>query len=284
MIKLALTDMDNTLVPFGKPHVSLQTLVAIHAVQAAGVEFGLATGRDVVELMPFFLGNAGYFRTGILSNGKKVYVRGELVRLHLMDTDATRKLAEIVREYPGCFVGLYPYHTQSDNPVYCVGDVGQMMRYAQHFRFRAVPVSRVPNKEYIGVTIACPLDDATIEELRERVQSEIPQVDVVRSQPTWCDVLPHGVSKASGLAELEEAVGVSSDEVVFFGDAENDLTIMNAVPNSVAVANATPAAAAAATWHIGACADDGVAKALEQIAQAAQTDTVPKFMNGFASK
>lgn len=284
MIKLALSDMDNTLIPFGKSHVSLQTLVAIHAVQAAGVEFGPATGRDAVELLPFFLGNSEYYRTGILSNGKKVYVRGELVRLHLMDNDAIREVVGIVREYPGCFVGLYPYHTQPDNPAYCVGDLEQAMSYARRFRFRAIPVQSVPQKEFLGVTIACPLEDSAIEELKERVCTEVPQVDVVRSQPQWCDVLPHGVSKASGLAELEEAVGVSSDEVVFFGDAENDLTIMNAVPNSVAVANATPAAAAAATWHIGACADDGVAKALEQIAQAAQTNTVPKFMNGSASK
>lgn len=130
MIKLALTDMDDTLVPFGKPHVSLRTLVAIHAVQAAGVEFGPATGRDVVELLPFFLGNQAYYRTGVLSNGKKVYVKGECVRLHLMDRDAVTEVVRIVKEYPGCFVGIYPYRTESDNPVYCVGDRAQIMHYA----------------------------------------------------------------------------------------------------------------------------------------------------------
>lgn len=278
MIKLALTDMDNTLVPLGKPHVSLRTLVAIHAAQAAGVEFGLATGRDVVELLPFFLGDSHYYRTGVLSNGKKVYVRGECVRLHLLDRDAIVEVARIVNEYHNCFVGIYPYHTSSDNPVYCVGNREEVMGFTRRFRFRAIPVDEVPKLRIIGATIASPLEDSAVEELVQRVREAVPALDVVRSQPTWADILPHGVSKATGLTELLEATGIERDEVVFFGDAENDLEIMRAVPNSCAVANATPAAAAAARWHIDACADDGVAKALEEIAQSVQTGTVPAFM------
>lgn len=278
MIKLALTDMDNTLVPMGKPHVSLRTLVAIHAAQAAGVEFGLATGRDVVELLPFFLGDGKYYRTGVLSNGKKVYVKGECARLHLMDREAVEEVVCIVREYPGCFVGIYPYRTSDDNPVYCVGDHGCISKFARQFRYRAIAVEEVPHRRIIGTTIACPLEDAAVLELIERVNKAVPALDVVRSQPQWCDVLPHGISKASGLDELLDVMGVARDEVVFFGDAANDLEIMRAVPNSCAVANATPEAAATARWHIGACANDGVAEALEEIAQAAQTNTVPAFM------
>ncbi|MGN0054893.1 MAG: HAD family hydrolase [Atopobiaceae bacterium] len=278
MIKLALSDMDNTLIPVGSAHVSLRTLVAIHAVQAAGIEFGPATGRDRVELLPFFLGNDDYYRTGILSNGKKVYARGELVRLHLMERDAIEAVIDVVRQYPGCFVGMYPFDTESDNPAYCLGDLTHAMEFAERLRFRAIPATKVPSRRIIGVTIACPLEQQQIDQLKARVIAEVPQVDVVQSQKHWCDVLPRGVNKASGLRELEEALGISSDEVVFFGDAENDLAIMDAVPNSVAVANATPAAKAAARWHIGACADDGVAQALEQLAQGAQTNTTPAFM------
>ena len=54
MIKLVLSDMDNTLVPFGARHASPRTMEAIHAVLDAGVRFGPDTGRDYVELMRFF--------------------------------------------------------------------------------------------------------------------------------------------------------------------------------------------------------------------------------------
>ena len=52
-----------------------------------------------------------------------------------------------------------------------------------------------------------------------------------------------------------------------FGDAGNDLSMLSHVPDSVAVANATPEAAAAARWHIGACADDAVADAVLALAR-----------------
>ena len=72
MIKLVLSDMDNTLVPFGQPCVSARTIEAIHAVLDAGVLFGPDTGRDYVELMRFFQGDERGFMTGIFSNGKRV--------------------------------------------------------------------------------------------------------------------------------------------------------------------------------------------------------------------
>ena len=51
-----------------------------------------------------------------------------------------------------------------------------------------------------------------------------------------------------------------------FGDADNDLAILNAVEHSVAVANATPAVKAASRWHIGSAEDESVAEALERLA------------------
>ena len=68
------------------------------------------------------------------------------------------------------------------------------------------------------------------------------------------------------------------DEVVVFGDSENDLPMLQAVENSVAVANASAAARGAARWHVGDVADDAVAEALLQIADAAAAGATPAFM------
>ena len=69
-----------------------------------------------------------------------------------------------------------------------------------------------------------------------------------------------------------------------FGDADNDLDMLRRYPNSCAVANANEAATRAARWHVGASADDGVARAMEQIAAAAREsrelgrEVAPAFM------
>lgn len=73
-------------------------------------------------------------------------------------------------------------------------------------------------------------------------------------------------------------MSLTPDEVAVFGDSDNDLPMIDAVPNSVAVANANEAVTAAARWHIGAAADDAVAGALHQIAACAATGEMPPFM------
>ena len=89
MIKLVLSDMDNTLLPFGSHQVSDRARAAIAEVRAAGIQFGPATGRDYVELMRFFAGDESCFSTGLLSNGKKVVVDGDVRRLSLVDNAPT---------------------------------------------------------------------------------------------------------------------------------------------------------------------------------------------------
>ena len=78
--------------------------------------------------------------------------------------------------------------------------------------------------------------------------------------------MPSGWNKGAAVLWLADYLGVASQDVFVFGDAENDLSMLRAVENSVAVANATPEAAAAARWHIGACEDFAVADAVEALA------------------
>ena len=79
--------------------------------------------------------------------------------------------------------------------------------------------------------------------------------------------MPAGWNKGAAALYLRDYLGVAPEDVFVFGDAENDLTMLTAVENSVAVANATPAAAAAARWHIGACEDLAVADAISALAR-----------------
>lgn len=46
MIKLVLTDMDDTLIPAGHDGASDYAIEGIHAMQAAGLHFGPVSGRQ----------------------------------------------------------------------------------------------------------------------------------------------------------------------------------------------------------------------------------------------
>ena len=89
-------------------------------------------------------------------------------------------------------------------------------------------------------------------------------------------VLDEVLARISEVSTRE--LGIPIDQVAVFGDSENDLAMIESVPNSVAVANASQAVRDAARWHIGPAADDSVADALLQIADSAARGEDPAFM------
>lgn len=105
-------------------------------------------------------------------------------------------------------------------------------------------------------------------------------MDFVFPSPTapLIDISPAGWSKGKAVELIARMLGIGLDEVATFGDSENDLSMIKAVPNSVAVSNASAEVALAARWHIGASKDDAVADALFQIAEAARECSMPEFM------
>jgi hydroxymethylpyrimidine pyrophosphatase-like HAD family hydrolase len=85
----------------------------------------------------------------------------------------------------------------------------------------------------------------------------------------FIEVLPPGVTKASGLAIALERYGVGFADVLVFGDMPNDLPMIHAVMQAggqaVAVANAHADVRAAAAQRTGGHDADGVARFLEMV-------------------
>jgi len=75
-----------------------------------------------------------------------------------------------------------------------------------------------------------------------------------------------GVNKATALAELCEERGIDADEVIAFGDHQNDVPMLAWAGHGVAVENAHPDAVAVADEIALSCDDDGVARVLERLA------------------
>jgi Cof subfamily protein (haloacid dehalogenase superfamily) len=74
-----------------------------------------------------------------------------------------------------------------------------------------------------------------------------------------------GVSKASALARVCEAQGLSSADVIAFGDMPNDLPMLRWAGHAVAVANAHPDVLGAADEITTGNHDAGVARVLERL-------------------
>jgi hypothetical protein len=78
------------------------------------------------------------------------------------------------------------------------------------------------------------------------------------------EIVPLGVDKANGIAEIAGPLGISESDWVTFGDMPNDVPMLLRAGLGVAMGNAHPDALAAADEVTTTNADDGVARVLER--------------------
>jgi len=73
-----------------------------------------------------------------------------------------------------------------------------------------------------------------------------------------------GISKGSAMRAVAAEYGLALKDVMYVGDAGNDLPAMTLVGHPVAMANAAPEVLAAAAHHVGHVDEGGLADALDQ--------------------
>ena len=282
MIKLVLTDMDDTLIPFGRPCASDRAIEAIHAAQAAGVHVGPVTGRPPCSMQWMFPGHPECHATGAFANGQVIDIDGERVHVVGISREIFARVEELADELGDVYLVVYDLDDLNDASFVTT----------RPERLRACPppshgvdpanVMLELDRDYVKANLQCArtVTHERADELRREFAARISELDFVFPGPnaTLFDMAPHGWTKGTAALYLGELLGIAPDEIAVFGDSENDLAMIQAIPNSVAVANAAPEVLACARWHIGHCADGAVDDALFDIAAAVATGDMPRFM------
>lgn len=279
MIKLVLTDMDGTVVPFGARSVSKRTIAAAHALMDANIFFGPASGREPEDLAAYFHHDASCYATGVFANGKIVRVSGKTVFKKPVDQNLIARLLDLLVPLRDCFLLFYVHDAQGALSFGVLGasrqDIDDVMAETP---INATPVilEDIPTAPCFTVDVIYGNALGNKDAAARRLQQVVPQFDYVAPGPHIFDVLPHGWSKAEATKILLDHIGIRSDEVAFFGDSDNDLTMLRRVPNSFTVANGSPAALGCARWKIGSASDNAPAQVMEAIV-AAHGDLPPEF-------
>ncbi len=91
------------------------------------------------------------------------------------------------------------------------------------------------------------------------------KVDVVFPGDDFVDVHKKGINKGRALHKLCNLWGIERENVIAFGNTENDISMMKFAGQSWAVANADPVALEAADEICASNEEDGVAKTLEAL-------------------
>lgn len=282
VIKLVLTDLDDTLICHGLPRATDHAIAGVRAMREAGLHFGPVSGRIPNDMAWMFDHHEECYATGAFCNGQMVYVEGELVHAEPVAGESLNRLAAFLAETDRGILTMFDVWQGdiSNAGYYVTPDRAHAERMLASFGAAKRYVTHLDEPSYLKANIHVPGTREEQAETRDLLREEFPEMDFVfpSNFAPLLDVSPHGWSKGSAVKVLARELGITLDEVATFGDSENDLAMLEAVPNSVAVANASEEIAAVTRWHIGASADDAVADALFDIAGAAAEGSMPSFM------
>lgn len=260
-IRLILTDIDGTILPYGQDQVSERTRAAFHAAIDAGIRIGPASGRGFSYIPRSFGGDAACSATCLATNGMQVYLDGQLVHQQFLPRAAVAHIGELVRDLP--HAGLLCF--EDGKPLLVEGEKSDLAvsfpSYARACRrVDAVPAHDI---EKANVFVGAGMDETR--EVLDYLLARAEGVGLNLPMPGFLNITPLGWSKASGIDLLCNRLGIGLDQVVVFGDGGNDVEMLAHIPHSVAVADAAPEAARAARWHVGRCEDESVVAAIEAI-------------------
>lgn len=277
MIKLVLSDLDNTLLPFGEPVVCEQTLPAIRELRSAGIRFAPATGRPLNDLQYFFKHDLSALDCALMCNGLLLRIDGKTVFERCFDHEDLVRIAKLVEKYPG--VGLLLSDEDPQPWIIGIGDVvNWQMQHEQVFPHGYRVVNEVPRFACNKAALTCDASLADLQALHQELSETFPQFEFFNSYTDWFDVSPAGWTKADGIKILASKLGLSLDEIMVFGDGVNDIEMFDAAVHSVAVHSSVSEVHARARYHIGAAADHSVAAAFCELADAARDQRLPAFM------
>jgi Cof subfamily protein (haloacid dehalogenase superfamily) len=108
-------------------------------------------------------------------------------------------------------------------------------------------------------------DPSVHDEIRKRMRDRFgDQITVIRSFPTFLEVLNKGVSKGEGLRIAMDHRGLKPEEVIAFGDEENDLPMFPVAGFSAAPQSAREKIRNEADIIYGPIQEEGLAEYLEK--------------------
>ncbi|SOX56634.1 HAD family hydrolase [Mycobacterium ahvazicum] len=254
-----LFDDDETITP--------RTRAAVRAAVAAGAKFIVATGRPPRWIRPI-VDELGFAPMAVCANGAVIYdpATDRVVSTRTLPVDTLAELAELAtRVIPGAGLAVERIgHSAHDTAT---------PQFVSSPGYEHAWLNPDNTEVSIEDLLSAPAIKLLIRKAGARsadMAAELAKHVGVEGDITYStnnglvEVVPLGISKATGIEEIARPLEIVSDEVVAFGDMPNDLPMLRWAGHGVAMGNAHPEVLAAANEITARNSDDGVGRVLER--------------------
>lgn len=274
MIKAILLDIDGTLTNDEKK-ITPRTAEALKVAQASGIKLVLASGRADVGLHAFadvldMKDNGGVF---VAFNGAKSlnYETGEIYFEQAMTVDQGKRVLEHMKNFDVASCIDYGPYMLTNNAYFTIERDGapyMIVEYEAHNNsFLVREEADLAAKVDWGINKI--LNAGQPEYLQEHWQEMLApfegELSAMFTAPFYYEFTPLGVDKSRALRETFAALGIDQSEIIAFGDAQNDRTMLEWAGIGVAMGNAVDEVKAVADIVTLSNNEDGIAVTLEQV-------------------
>ncbi len=250
MIKAIFFDVDGTLLSHKTGTVPKSTENALELLHRRGIKTIIATGRDMTELskLPVMqLDFDGYLTLNgqlLLDETRSVYA----------GTPINREEMEIVagifraKRIPFVLIGKdhryinYVDDVVIDTQISTEGTIPDIGEYNGEEIYQCLAF--VPDKH------------------RQLLDDILDECDITSWHETGIDIIPKDGGKSKGISLYLQNAGLSPEEIMAFGDGENDIDMLEYAGIGVAMGNAADEVKAHADYVTASVDDDGIFKAL----------------------
>lgn len=253
MIKAIFLDVDHTLYSHAQKKIPDDALAAIRAFQATGGKAFLATGRHISEMADLHMDHLqldGY----VMMNGAVI-----------LDRDF--KAIAGVKFEGEALESLIRLFEQRKRPVVLLEATQSYLNYADEWVLKVwkeYNITPAPIAPYNGKPLYGGVAYVSRQEEAEFKQNELgPGIGVERWGDFGVDLTPHSGGKAFGLQEVCAAYGLKPEEVMAFGDADNDISMLQFAGIGVAMGNALEEVKQAADYVTTDIDQGGIARAMQ---------------------
>ena len=262
MIKMVVSDMDGTLLN-SNLEISQDNLEAIQALRDKGIRFCIATGRPE-QLVKEYIEPLHMVDPMIMYNGSVIghpFQEEKLYELKLEKHD----IKEIIKYCEEEDIIYMPYTKDKiiSKPNYRVSFFekrNERLEEKNKCVFEDIrDVDQIVDNNSINKLL---LIENDTEKFRKALTmlKQYPQFEIASSQKGFIDINPKGASKGNALKILAKHFGYELDEIVAFGDQDNDVSMLEVAGISVAMANSSENAKNAADEITLSNNESGVAK------------------------
>lgn len=252
--KLFAFDIDGTLLDTNKQALD-STREALDKLRKAGHLVTIATGRSRFHAQEVIRDLD--FTNYILCNGAAGFLDHEQVYKNLLDREQLDRFVEEAHSenIDTAFVSLDNIKRSSSN------NVG-VMEEAMHSFGAVLPELDQYFVEEQEIYQALAFFDKNYDDRF----ADYDKIRFVRWHENSVDVVPHDGSKAATIVHLADQVGIAQEDIISFGDGQNDREMLRMSGIGVAMGNAAPEVQAEAKLVTDTNDQDGIWKALKELA------------------